>query len=208
MAGAERDRLADAIAELARPIAVRAARCRGLNDEDADDVAQHSCSRLLTFLQEGGRVNENPEALVWRIAERVTLDVHRRRQRADARDQRWLAETTVAHETVENPRMFWETAENQLQAKAQVREALEEAPENYRVAIQRVYFDGEQAEDIADEYYRAKVAAGEVDETSTATREHARKQARNKIDQQLKRGRDWLRKRLLGKLQDDEKEGN
>ena len=202
---AERERRVAAIVGAAAVVAVRAARMNGISDEDAEDVAQHTCAKLVQHLSNGGRFTTSASAFVWRVAENRARDLHRSRKRTSEGNARLLAEVEVEQASAADPRARWADAERQRFVVGIVRDALLVAPENYRTVIQRHYIDGEPIEDLAETYYRRKVDAGEVDVTDPRAVGIARKKARDLVDQHLKRGRDWLQKRILAAM---EGEGN
>lgn len=139
----------------------------------------------------------NAGGWVWKTSFNRTNDLHRANKRTEKRNKRFLAESAPDLGRPD-PVAFWATAESQLFVKGQVRDALAQAPDNYRRALQRHYFDGEAVEDIAEAYYLDMVSSGAVELADPTKVALARKQARNRIDQHLKRGRDWLKKHIAG----------
>ena len=88
---AERERRVAAIVGAATVVAVRAARMNGISDEDAEDVAQHTCAKLVQHLSNGGRFTTSASAFVWRVAENRARDLHRSRKRTSEGNARLLA---------------------------------------------------------------------------------------------------------------------
>ncbi|NOY92982.1 MAG: sigma-70 family RNA polymerase sigma factor [Deltaproteobacteria bacterium] len=196
--------LATEIVAAASPIAVRAARALNLRQHDVEDVAQHASAKLVEMLERGERPRGNVEALVWRMAENRSRDIHRARKRRTDGKQRLTQELRTANQSSPNPEAIWLTRERQAWAQTIVRDALEEAPKLYRIAIRRHYLEGVPVEELANGYYATLVAAGEVNEADPASAQAAARKARNRADQHLKRGRDWLRRRLAEHLDKDE----
>jgi DNA-directed RNA polymerase specialized sigma24 family protein len=71
-----------------------------------------------------------------------------------------------------------------------VRAVIEQAPPSYRRIIEEVYGRGTPIEELAKRELDARVAAGEEDTKA------ARKRARDAVDKQLQRARDWVRARV------------
>ena len=196
--------LASDIVQASSPIATRAARALNLDTHDAEEVAEFASTKLVQMLERGERPRGSAEALVWRMAENRSRDLHRaRRRRADGKE-RLAQELEAASATSSDPETLWLSRERQAWAQTVVREALEEAPKTYRVAIRRHYLEGIPIEALADEHYAEMLAAGDVDEQDPTSVRSAEKKARNRADQHLKRGRDWLRRRLAKCLDEDE----
>lgn len=180
-------------------IAVRAAAAREVFDHDAEDVVQRTCRQLVRHLQKGTPFRGAAAGWVWRVAENGALDVHRARKRRTKGKQR-LRAVTLADELTDSAELQWLAEEGQQKAKWVVRRALEKMPANYRLAVEHVDIAEEPRELLEERYFRDKVAAERVDEGNAAAVAAARRRARNLVDQHLKRGRDWLRKRLAREL--------
>lgn len=202
--GRRRDRTAaeEAIVKAARPIAIRVARSRGMSEADADDIAQEACSKLLQSLADRGMPIGSAEAYLWRIAENVTTDARRSRGRQRAKNDAFQlhVETTGGHS--EDAEALWLRREGRASLVEHLEAGLEAAPTNYRNAIQR-RLDGDTIEEIAADYYREMVETGQVDESDTTSASSARRKARNRADQHMKRGIAWLQKWLVEKMSED-----
>lgn len=185
--------LLEPISLAAAQIALRAARGQGLSSEDSEDVAQASAMKLLTMIGRG----ESPvqaEALVWRIAENKAKDAHRRRQSKQRGVDRLTNEVYAQSQSAEDAESLWLKREARDHAKKVVRKALTLAPENYRVALEH-HLDGLPVEMLAETFYATMVAEGAVARSDESV-SRAKKKARNRADQHLKRGKDWLRAHL------------
>lgn len=202
--------------DIARPLAVRAAKAQDLSKEDAADVAQLSCEKLLIYLRKGGEIVTRARGFVWRVASNAAIDLHRKRQRHDKGQKRLARELgdgtkmmsssgqqSPAQSSATNGESLWSGRERQQQLRTLVAELLSQAPDTYRRALQHIDMEEQPRELLVQEYYQQRVAAGEVDESDEAAVSHARRQERNRVDQHVKRGRDWLR-RKLPKLPDEE----
>jgi RNA polymerase sigma factor (sigma-70 family) len=174
-------------------VASRAARARNVPAADVDDVVQETCAKFFEVVRRMPGPPENPEGLVWRMAQNLALDLHRRHQRGAQRDERFRGEAGTAAEEAVGAESQWLSEERQRWLTEEVRAGLERAPESYRSALRRHYLEGVPIEQIAEGKYREMVAAGTVDERDPAAVHAARRKARNLIDQHLRRGRDWLR---------------
>lgn len=200
--GSDRTDTEGAILKSARPIAVRVARSRGMSEADADDIAQETCSRLLRSLADRGAPTGSAEAYLWRIAENATTDAQRSRGRHRAKTDAFQRHIDTTGRHSEDAEAQWLKREERALLVEHLKAGLEAAPENYRNAIQR-RLDGETAEEIAADYYREMVAAGEVDESDGVSASSARRKARNRADQHMKRGIAWLQKWLVEKMSED-----
>lgn len=189
---------------LARPIAEQAARGLNLREADVEDVAQHACDKLVARLASSGEPVTSPKALVWRIAQNKARDLHRRRKTQNEGREKLKQEPSYLSARSADPETVWLEREKQERRRALLRAALEQAPENYRRVVVLHYLEELSVEAIADRYYQEAVEAGSVPEGDPAAVTKARRRARNRVDQQLKRGRDWLKKRIALAL---EKEG-
>lgn len=189
--------LRNQIAGAAREIALRSARSFRLSTAEQEDIAQQISDRFVQRLLDGPQPVERAEALVWRMAENRARDVFRATTRRRNAFDRFATET-ASLPPAPDPETLWLDRERAQRAAHIVREALTQAPENYRVAIQRHWLEGEPVESLAEEYYRElRASAGQAPADDAVLR----KKARNRVDQHLKRGRDWLRKRLAEHLQ-------
>ena len=192
-AGADRPALEARLAELMRPIAFRAARSYRLEDADADDVAQRACQKILAFLQNGQRIETNADAFVWRTAENLARDLLRSRKRAKARADKTESDTVALAEP-ETPETRWLELEEREAIRERVRTVIDGSP--YEDVLRPHYIEEVSVEELADKRFRELVAQGNIDESDPVAAALEKRRARNLIDQRLKRGRIWLRKRL------------
>lgn len=192
--------LLDEIARETTALALRCARGFRLSANEHKDIAQHVSDRFVRRLRETRKAPDRAEALVWRMTENRARDHFRALQRhRDAMDR--FAEELAAQSPDPDPELLWLKRERQEWAERVVREALATAPENYRQAIERHCLNGEPVESLVDDQFRELSTDRALDPD-----EHAvlRRRARNRVDQHLKRGRDWLRKRLSERLSEEE----
>ncbi|MCB9609774.1 MAG: sigma-70 family RNA polymerase sigma factor [Polyangiaceae bacterium] len=189
-------------AALVHPIAYRAACGMNLDGPDAEEVAQEVATKFVKRLESGERPRGNPEALLWRMAENRSRDVHRARKRQTQGKQRLGLELTATADVAPDAETVWLTRERQVRVEEIVREVLKEAPASYQNAIRSHYLEGVPVEELANANYAELVVAGEVDERDPASVREAERRARNRADQHLKRGRDWLRMRLHEQLRE------
>lgn len=192
--GQERSAAERAMVELARPIAVRAAKSSKLSASDAEDLAQVACEKLLAYLDGGERIERKADALVWRIGSNLAVDLHRSRARERKKLER-VGQEAKAGTHRSAPEAFWLDLEQQKRSQAVVRELIEKAPGNYRLALEREMAET-PLEEVAADHYRKAVAAGKVDESDPLSVDRAKRNARNLADKHLSRGRDWLRERI------------
>lgn len=168
--------------------------------DEQNDLAQHVSDRFVRRLKERRLAPDRAEALVWRMAENRARDYFRAAQRGrDAMDR--FADELATQGSDPDPETLWLKRERKVWAERIVREVLASAPDNYRRAIERHWLNEESVEEMAEEYFRELVGEREVDAAEQAA---LRKRARNRVDQHLKRGRDWLRTRLSERLNEDE----
>jgi RNA polymerase sigma factor (sigma-70 family) len=193
--GADRDRLAAMLLEVARGIAQRAARGMGLASADAQDVAQDVLRELFAFLDTAAPFRRNADAYVWWLAENRTRDWLRAAKRRRVREEQLLQEAAVAPSTSQPLAELLERERLDVM-RARVRQLIVEAPPNYRNVLERRLLDGELIEEIAEDEFRQRVARGEVNPQNPAEVTAARRAARNLIDQRLTRARRWLETRL------------
>lgn len=175
-----------------------------LPDGDVDDVAQEVSARFVADLRDAGLIPERPEALVWRMSENRAKDLWRAARRGRNAIDRFTAEATI-QPAVQDPEGLWLDRERQIWSQRTVRELLKQAPENYQTVLRRHYLEGVSIETMAEEEFQSqlRLGAGEPSEVDALS---LRRKARNRIDQHLKRGRDWLRKRLDERLEQPEEE--
>lgn len=190
-----------AIVEETVAIATRAGRAKKLSTHDAEDVAQNTAHRFVVLLESGERP-EAPDAFVWRMATNAAVDIHRARKRRSEGRERLMQSVDVLHASTQDAEADWLALERQTAAQRHVRAALARAPENYRVALEH-HLDGMPVEILADSYYAAMVADGDVDTEVPAGVQRAKKRARNRADQHLKRGKAWLQAELQALIQED-----
>ncbi len=193
--GHQQDDALQAVAAEVGAIAERAARSMSLDDASAHDVAQKVSAKLVEILVRRESVT-NPDSYVWSMASNAARDLHRKTTRDRAGKDKLLAHDQVLGEPPMDPEAYWMEKERQAEMGAMLRAALHEAPDNYRRALEEHHLKGRPVEELADENYLALVDAGEVDENDDNSVAKARKKARNRADQHIKRGRDWLRKYL------------
>lgn len=199
-AGDPEDGLLDAIAREATALALRCTRGFRLSADLQKDIAQHVSDRFVRLVRETRKPPDRPEALVWRMTENRVRDHFRKVQRdRDALDR--FAQEPASQTPDPDPELLWLQRERQERAERLVREVLATAPENYRQAIERHWLNGEPIESLVDDHFR-ELSANRVLDAD----EHVvlRRKARNRVDQHLKRGRDWLRKRLSERLREEE----
>lgn len=190
------------IAEAAERVARDGAKRYRLPDADVDDVAQEVSARFVSDLRPGGSIPERPEAFVWRMAENRATDLWRAVARGRGAVERLTGEASSLPPS-EDPERLWIGLEDQDWARRTVRELLEQAPENYKVTLRRHYLDEVPIDDLAEETYRRLLSEqGELSEVDAFL---LRKKARNLVDQHLKRGKDWLRKRIAERMAEDDR---
>jgi DNA-directed RNA polymerase specialized sigma24 family protein len=196
LGGADRSELERKITAAAHRIAFRAAKSTKLSDSNAEEVAQDACEKLARFLDGGGRFESNADGWVWRTASNGARDI----QRGETQQRIGFAgahrEALAAPHHTASPESLWLEEERQRHVRAVIGPLVEKAPTNYREVLRRHFFEDVPIEDLASERFRAMADAGEFDQSDPEAVASARRKARNIVDQHLKRGRDWLRKRL------------
>jgi len=185
----------DALLRAARPVAMRAALAKNLDQADAEDVCQESCAKLLSYLHKGGEIRTTADGWLWRTASNCAVDLHRKRQRRNEGQDHLIA-ATGQEPTGASAESMLLKLEQQQQLKNLVAEQLQNMPANYRRALEHIAIKQQPRELLQQEYYQQKVAAGQVDENDEAAVLRAQKQARNLVDVHFKRGQIWLRTRL------------
>jgi RNA polymerase sigma factor (sigma-70 family) len=197
----DRPQLLDKIVMAARSVAAQAAKQLRLQPQDSADVEQHATVELVKHLELGKPFRRTAEAFIWTVAERRALDLKRKRKREAKRDELVRGENELAP-TPRTPLEFLLDEQTNERVKAIVAEVLEKAPDNYRRVVRRRFFDGLLIEEIAEEYYADRVAAGEVDVSNPHDVSAKRDLARGLVDRHWYLAKAWLKKQLEKRLEE------
>ena len=182
------------LAAAVREILVRAHRFHGLSHEDAEDRAQDKVVLVCDHLKAGDVEPGKEEAYVWQAGKRATLDVYRRKARESEKEQKLRSAQTTgtsggaigdAGAQPDQP-SDQETAE----VVAVISCLQNEMPETYRHVVYERYVRRRSIDDIAKEELNQNPTG------KTPGKERTLKQARNVIDQRLKRARCWIKVRV------------
>lgn len=196
--GERSDGVREEIGRLCRALARRAGKGAGLDDADADEVAQKTALAFdRAYL--GRKVPlDRAEAMAMRIALNAARDVHRRRSRAETKRHQLEQEAVVGPLAEAGAEERLLAAERQAALQIQLRVALQDAPETYRRVIELHFFEEQSIEEITNVYLAEMRAAGEV---APGEEDLAAKRARNRVDQHLSRAKRWLKRRLLASME-------
>ncbi len=196
--GERPDGVREEISRLCRALARAAAKGAGVDDADADEVAQKAALAFdRAYLGRSVQL-DRAEAMVVRIALNAARDVHRRRSRAESKRQQLEREVEVGPRADHGAEERLLAAERQAALQEQLRAALAEAPPTYQRVIELHFFEEQSIEEIANAYLADMRAAGEV---AAGEEDLAAKRARNRVDQHLSRAKRWLKRWLLASME-------
>jgi DNA-directed RNA polymerase specialized sigma24 family protein len=163
----------------------------GVPADGAEDLANNLTLDVLARIETGEVIEGRESAYAKQCARHRAADYHRARSGVHERapledDAPCLARDDDAETLMVN-------REETMALKVlvdDVRAVIDQAPPSYRRLIEEVYGRGTPIEELAQRELDARLAAGEVDDKAT------RKRARDTIDKQLQRARDWVRLRV------------
>jgi len=187
----------NALAAAVREILIRSHRFHGLSHEDSEDRAQDKVVLVCDHLKAGDVEPGREEAYVWQAAKRATLDVYRRRARDSAKEDKLrLAQTTgtsggaIAESGAPSDQP---SDQENAEVVAVISSLQNEMPETYRHVLHERYVQRRSIDDIAKEEL-AQNPTGK-----TPAKERTLKQARNVVDQRLKRASCWIKLRAAAR---------
>jgi DNA-directed RNA polymerase specialized sigma24 family protein len=187
----DRARARNLLAGAIRALAMRVVQWCGVPEDAAEDLANALALDVLSRIESGEVIEGRESAYAKQCARNRAADYHR--ARSGVRERAALEEDAPCMARDDDAETLMVNWEETMALKAlvdDVRAVLEQAPPSYRNLLQEVYGRGTPIEDLARRELAARVAAGEVDDKA------ARKRARDAVDKQLQRARDWVRSRV------------
>jgi DNA-directed RNA polymerase specialized sigma24 family protein len=189
---ADRVRARNRLARAIRALAMRVLQWCGVPSDGAEDLANALTLDVLARVESGEVIEGRESAYTKQCARHRAADYHRARSGVHERapledDSPCLARDDDAETLMVNR----EEAMVMKGLVDDVRAVIEQAPPSYRRIIQEVYGRGTPIEELARRDLEARLLAGEPDDKAT------RKRARDAVDKQLQRARDWVRSRVV-----------